>query len=107
MFYSYRSENTVQVWDLRAFKEFVNILHLHLRAGLHPVWPKNSCGATVELEQAAKPFATANCGGLTCTCNRTGGEQQQIDLSLMVAFLVKVLEIIADRTLQRVLPEQN
>jgi hypothetical protein len=52
----------------------------------------------VELEQAAEPLATVNGGYPSWSWDRACGEQQQIALTLMVSFMVKMVEIIGDRT---------
>jgi hypothetical protein len=48
---------------------------------------------------------TANSDSLSWRWKRTRGEQQQIALALMITFMMKVLEEIGYRTLQRVFSE--
>jgi hypothetical protein len=38
---------------------------MHLCVNPVPIWPKNSCGAAVVLEQATEPLLTPNCGDLS------------------------------------------
>jgi hypothetical protein len=70
---------------------------LNPKLSVTPYSPRYSCGEVV-LEQAAEPLATTNTGRLSWRPTHAGREQQEIVLTLMISFLVKVVEIVGDHT---------